>query len=128
MTAGFLLNGYFWQIKFVDPFDPVLVDRTGRRTVGVTDPQFGYIYLSNELYGDRLNRVLIHELGHCTMVSFHLLDNIRYFVAPGHQIEAEEWICNFVADYAYEIFSIAYEVLGEDAWIFVPKKLEEVFS
>lgn len=128
MTGTFLMNGYLWRIKFVDPDDPVLVDRQGKHTVAVTSPMSGYIYLSEDLNGDMLNRVLIHELGHCAMVSFGLIDRIRDFVDPWNQIEAEEWICNFIADYGYQIFSVASQFLGNDAWIFIPQHFEEVFG
>lgn len=121
---SFVLNGHVWHIEFVDAFSDELVDRTGHLTVATTDPQGYVVYLSNELKGDFLNRVLIHELGHCTMVSFGLIDDIHRMVRPECWIEAEEWVCNFIAGYGLKIFSIAYNILGEDAWLFVPYELE----
>lgn len=125
---SFTLNGYLWRVKFVDPFSEKLRDRTGHITVATTDPNTNCVYLSNGLHGDFLNRVFIHELGHCTMVSFGLLDDIHRMVRPEFWIEAEEWICNFIADYGRRIFEIAYEMLGEDAWLVVPQELERFIA
>lgn len=120
----FRMNGYPWQVKRVDANDPMLVDRTGTLTVGTTDPDYGCVYLSNRLKGGFLSRVLIHELGHCALYSFHLLDDIHRMVYPKYWIEAEEWVCNFIADYGFQIFKIAYRVLGDEAWRCIPKELE----
>ena len=122
------MNGDIWHIQFVDPASPKLVDRTRTYRLATTDGDSGYIYLSNTLSGDMLNRVLIHELGHCAMFSFGLLDDIHRMVHPKHWIEMEEWVCNFIADYGYLIFSIAYTVLGDDAWIYIPAELERFIA
>ena len=116
----FTMNGYFWKIRFVNPLSAYLIDRTNTRTVATTDPAEHTVYLSNALHGDFLTRVLIHELGHCAMASYHLLDDIHRMTYPKYWIEAEEWVCNFIADYGFQIFSAAYDVLGDDAWLYVP--------
>lgn len=113
---------------FVDPSSDWLVDRTGNLTVATTDPHTRYIYLSTDLSGDFLNRVLIHELGHCVMISYDLLDDIHRMVYPEYWIEAEEWVCNFIADYGLKIFSEAYRILGDDAWLVVPYELEKMVA
>ena len=124
----FTMNGYLWQIVFVDPYDPMLVDRTGVLTVATTDPTTLTIYISNEISGEFLTQVLIHELGHCAIFSFDLLYDIHRMVKPKYWVEAEEWVCNFIADYGAKIFSIAYSVLGDDAWIFIPYELERLIA
>lgn len=78
--------------------------------------------------GDFLNRVLIHELGHATMVSYDLLQTIHQMVYPEYWMEMEEWICNFIADYGLQIFRHAYEILGERAWVYVPQELERLVA
>lgn len=103
----------------------MLVDRTGTRTVATTDPKTKCVYLSSTLQGDFLTQVLIHELGHCALVSFNLLDDIHKMVRPEYWIDAEEWVCNFIADYGLKIFSAAYSILGEDAWTYIPYELEK---
>lgn len=119
---GFIMNGYLWHIYFVSPNDPVLTDRTGHKTVATTDPVTQCIYLSDTLHGEFLVTVLIHELSHCATISHHLLQDIHQVVAPEYWIEAEEWICNFVADYGLKIFDIAMKFLGDQ---YFPKSLKQ---
>lgn len=118
-NASFVLNGYFWRVRFVHPLSPRLRDRTGHQTVATTDPSSHIVCISEQLSGDFLNRVLIHELGHAAMISFGLLDDIHRMVRPECWIEAEEWVCNFIADYGVRIYAAAYDVLGDDAWLCV---------
>lgn len=125
---SFTLNGISWKVRFVSPTSPMLMDRTLVQTVATTDPQSKTVYLSDRLYGDFLNRVLLHELGHCAMISFGLLSDIHRMVRPECWIEAEEWICNFIADYGLQIFSAAYHILGDDAWLVVPGELERFIA
>lgn len=124
----FTMNGYSWRVCFVDSDDPMLVDRTGELTVATTDPETLRVYISNALDGSFLTRVLVHELGHCAMFSFGLLDDIRRMVHPRYWIEAEEWVCNFIADYGMKIFSVAYSILGERAIEVVPYEVERLVA
>lgn len=112
----FTMNGDLWRVRFVHPDSSLLIDRTGRRTVATTDPVSMCVNLSSELEGAFLRRVLLHELGHCALISFGLLDDIRSFLPPDKWVAAEEWVCNIVADYGDEIYRAAYNVLGEAAW------------
>lgn len=106
----------------------MLVDRTNTMTVATTDPETLTVYLSKDLSGDFLIKVLLHELGHCAMYSFGLLDDIHRMVDPKHWIEAEEWVCNFFADYGFKIFSIAYDVVGFDALGYIPIEFNKLAS
>lgn len=108
------MNGYSWGVTFVDANSAYLIDRSGRKTVATTDFHRQMIYLSRELRGDFLRTVLLHELGHCTMFSYHILDDIHSFVYPSKRIEAEEWVCNFIADYGDEVFRLAEDILTPD--------------
>lgn len=119
------MNGYSWKIRFVLHDSPMLVDRTGTLTVATTDPRTLTLYLSEELSGDFLMTVLIHELGHCALYSFGFLRRIKRMVLPEYRIEMEEFICNFLADYGFRIFKIAYQTLGYDAWKLIPGELEK---
>ena len=125
---GFTMNGYSWRVCFVDSNDPMLVDRTGALTVGTTDPSTLRVYISRDLDGSMLTRVLIHELGHCTMFSFGLLDDIHRMVHPRYWVEAEEWVCNFIADYGMKIFTVAYDILGNHAINVVPYEIERMVA
>lgn len=125
---SFSMNGYFWKVRFVDEQDSSLVDRTGHRTIATTDPVTHTINLAQGLDGDFLVRVLIHELGHCAMISYDLLDDIHRMTYPEHWIEAEEWVCNFIADYGFQIFSVAYDMMGDKAWLYVPYRIDRALA
>lgn len=112
MTAFFYMNKDLWQVDFIYPLSPLLVDRTNRLTVATTDPKTRRVYLSWDLGGSFLSRVLIHELSHCAMVSFGLLRAIHRMVRPEYWIDAEEWMCNYIADYGQGIFFIADQILS----------------
>lgn len=123
--STFRMNGYSWQIQRVTPDDPMLVDRTGVRTVATTDPMTRTVYLSTDLYGDFLIQVLLHELGHCALFSFGLIEELHRMVYPEYWMDAEEWVCNFIADYGFQIFSSAYRTLGWRALDKIPEGLEK---
>lgn len=103
-----------------------LIDRTGSKVVATTDPRTRTIYLLDTLDGSFLNTVLIHELGHAVMFSYGLLNDIHRVVRREDWIDAEEWICNFIADYGLRIFSIVSSVLGENALVYIPYELERL--
>lgn len=119
-----MMNGQLWHVKITDSNSPMLVDRTGEKRVATTDPRTHRVYLSNELDGEFLTTVLIHELGHCVMFSYGLIDEIHMAVHPDYWLDAEEWICNFIAEYGLKIFSTAHQILGDEAWSFIPYELE----
>lgn len=57
----FKLGDDIWRIRYVDYNDPILVDRTGKATVAVTDLETMTVYISNQISGEFLTKVLIHE-------------------------------------------------------------------
>ena len=124
MIDEFYMNGLHWNVRWTKSTDPILVDRTGSLTVAVTDPDSMTIYLSNKLRGEFLTRVVLHELSHAMMYSYHYLDEIHRYCKKRYWIEMEELIANLIADRAYEIFQRAYDIVGDDAIRFVPYGLE----
>ena len=124
----FYLNGLVWKIRVVNHRNSMLMDRTGTFTVATTDPITKTIYLSSDLHDGMLVKVLIHELGHCAMISFNLLEDIHRMVKPEYWFEAEEWLCNFLSDYGFKIFSIAYSILCEDAFDYVIYRFERMIA
>jgi hypothetical protein len=122
------MNGVRWAVAFADPTDPVLVDRTGRRTVAVTDAASRTVYLSVELTPPFLYRVLVHELAHCAMLSYGILAELHAIVPYDRWIEAEEWVCNFIADYGAAVYESAYGVLGCSAWTAIPPEFDRYMS
>lgn len=123
-----MMNGDVWRTIFVPSNSPELVDRTGKLTVATTDPKNKVVYLSQTLQGDFLMTVFIHELGHCAMISFGMLDEIHRMVYPEYWIEMEEFICNFLADYGFKVFKIAYKTMGYDAWKLIPSEFEKYIA
>lgn len=119
------MGGILWRVAVVPAHSDVLVDRTGTLTVATTDPTTHTVYLSESLSGAFLARVVVHELGHCAMVSFGLISEIRRLVPPGNWVEMEEFCCNFIADYGYTIYSDAYHILGQEALYIVPEFIEK---
>lgn len=128
MIDKFYISSDLWHVRFTNPNNPILVDRRNVLTIGVTDPETMTIYLSNKLRGQLLNRVLIHELGHATLYSTGLLEELHRVVYPEYWVEAEEELCNFLADYGHQIFGIAYSVLGDEAIQVVPYHMEKLIA
>lgn len=129
----FIINGIFWRVEIVDPDSPYLIDRTNQYRLATTDPNTKCIYLSNELsHGERkqsmAERVLIHELGHCVIFSYDLFDDIHRMVKPEYWIEAEEWVCNFIADYGFTIFSVAKTIYYNGAFHVTVQELEKLVA
>lgn len=112
MLRQFYMNGDLWRVQFVSPHDSVLIDRTGKRTLAVSDYSTMTISIVNSLHGELLNRVFIHELGHCVMFSYGLLQELHRMVKKRHWIEAEEWCCNLLADYGCFVIRTARDILG----------------
>lgn len=117
MNKIFTMNGYLWRVLFVTPESDLLIDRTGSRRVATTDANTLCIYLSSELKGEFLRKVLVHELGHAVMFSYDLLSAVHSFVRPNQWVEAEEWMCNFIADYGDRIFNIANTILSPSYYL-----------
>lgn len=115
------MNGRYWRVIFVEPDNPFLIDRTGSSRIATTDPNTNCVYISTDLNGRSLETVLVHELGHCVMVSYGLISDIRRMVRPEYWVEIEEWICNFISDYGYEVFQVATDILETDAFMVVPR-------
>lgn len=96
--------------------------------MATTDPSRQMIFLSNRLEGDFRVRVLLHELSHVVLFSYGLTNVIHRHVNPRDWIFAEEWICNFMADYGYIVFQAAYDILGEDALPIVTDEMIKAIS
>lgn len=122
------MNGILWKIKFINPDNIMLMDRTGIYNLATTDPDTLTIYISNILYGKKLQKVLIHELAHCAMFSFNLIPEIHRMVKPEYYIEAEEWVCNFISDYGLKIFNIMYSIFKENTIYYIPYEIEKFIA
>ena len=86
-----IVNGLKWRVVFTDNPYNLIVDGTKR--LGVTDREKLTVYLSDELYGDMLEKVLLHELTHVWLYSY------GYDLPVG----TEELISAFVDTYTGEL-------------------------
>lgn len=122
------MNGDLWKVRFVSPYDSVLIDRTGQRTLAVSDYSTMTISIANNLYGEFLNRVFIHELGHCVMFSYGLLPELHRMVKKRYWTDAEEFVCNILADYSHFVIGTARDILGNRFTYVAPVGAERMIA
>ena len=128
MLKQFYMNGYLWRVRFVSPHDNVLIDRTGHRTLAVSDYSTMTISIANNLHGELLNRVFIRELGHCVMFSYGLLSELHRMVKKRYWVDAEEFVCNILADYGQFVIGTARDVLGNQFTYVSPVGMERMIA
>lgn len=68
----FIINGEKWRVIFVYSRHPALLKPNGDFAIGACDDFSKTIYLSNNLSGEYLKRVLCHEITHAVMFSFNI--------------------------------------------------------
>ena len=68
----FIINGESWNVVFVDPWHPMLLKPDGEYAIGACDDYSNTIFLSKNLSGDRLKRVLCHEITHAALFSYRV--------------------------------------------------------
>lgn len=122
------MNGDLWRVQFVPSQDDVLIDRTGSRTLGVSDYSTHIISIANNLHGELLNRVFIHELGHCVMFSYGLLTELHRMVKKRYWVDAEEFVCNILSDYGQFVIGTARDILGNQFTYVSPVGMERVIA
>lgn len=103
----FELNDIYWEMKYAPSNSSVLIDRTGELKLACTDPITKCIYISDKLSGELKAKVVKHELCHCVLLSYGLLNDIHRMTKPENRIEMEEYICNIVSDYSSIINTIS---------------------
>lgn len=126
MLRQFYMNGDIWRVRFVSPNDNVLIDRTGKRTLAVSDYSTMTISIANNLNGELLNRVFIHELGHCVMFSYGLLTELHRMVKKRYWVDAEEFVCNILSDYGQFVIGTARDILGNQFIYVSPVGMERM--
>lgn len=92
----FIINGESWHILLVDPHHPKLYRSDGSLSIGACDDWTKTIYVSNELTGRMLKKVLCHEITHAAMFSY----NVEL------SLEQEELLADIAATYGAEIIQI----------------------
>ena len=128
MLRQFYMNGDIWRVQFVPSQDDVLIDRTGNRTLGVSDYSTHIISIANNLHGELLNRVFIHELGLCVMFSYGLLPELHRMVKKRYWVDAEEFVCNILADYSHFVIGTARDILRNKFTYVAPVGAERMIA
>lgn len=108
----FAVNGEAWRVVGVEPGDPRLVDREGKRTVGTADPTTRTVHISSDLVPPMLDKVLLHEVAHAITMSHGLLGALHGYMESGDWVGVEEWGAQLVENHGIEAAAIASEVLG----------------
>lgn len=99
----FIINGEIWYIEYVPANDIILLRPDGVYTVGVCDDITKTIYLSEELYGDFLKKVLAHEITHAAMFSYNVF--LTY--------DQEELVADLIATFGEEIIEITNLIFNQ---------------
>lgn len=95
------MNGERWKVVVVPSTSKWLARSDGTLTLGVTDSNVMTVFLSKQLRGSLLRKVLLHELTHAWMFSYdyHL------------SLDEEEFVCDFLASNAEAIIAKADEII-----------------
>lgn len=128
MINDFFINGNLWKVRFVFPNSRYLVDRTDELRVATTDPNIDTIFLSMELHGELLRKVLIHEITHVILWEYQIIQRIHKYCKPMYRIAMEEEICNVLAEYGEIVFQTAYRVMGGEAIFIIPQEMERLIA
>lgn len=97
------IAGQQWQVQKVESHHPGLfVDSTACR--GACWCGQAEIYISNELKGDQISRVVMHELAHAYVYSTQAITPESW---------TEEDVCEMFAIYAWEMSALCQQVCSE---------------
>lgn len=107
----FNVNGIIWELRFVAPSDPVLINNSGCRTLGCTSILDNTVYISESVRKDKIKNVLTHELAHCVIFSYNIDAYLDVMAKPNHRVDLEELICGIIERHSYEILELATDLL-----------------
>lgn len=92
----FTINGERWDVVYVPFYHYKLEKSDGQFSVGACDDIDKRIYLSEELQGRFLKKVLCHEITHAAMFSYNV--DLTY--------DEEELVADLIATYGEEVVDI----------------------
>lgn len=98
----FTINGIDWNLIFVNGASSHLLRSDGTISLAVTDWNSRSIFVSTAPKWAYLRRIITHEICHAICFSYDI-------ELP---LEQEEILCDFVATYGDEVFSIVDMVLS----------------
>lgn len=99
----FIINGEWWHVTYVPPFNLVLKRPDGVFAAGVCDDPSKTIYISDNLDLDFTKKVLAHEITHAAMFSYDVL--LTY--------EQEELVADLIATFGEEIIDITNFIFNQ---------------
>lgn len=99
----FKINDVTWKISVVPPNFPLLRKPTGEYTIGACDNLMQTIYLSDELSGPLLEKVLCHEITHAAMFSYNI----------DLSLDQEELVADLISTYGDEIISVTERIFSK---------------
>lgn len=102
----FIINGETWYIVFVPSNSFILYRSDGSLSIAMCDDDTKTIYISNQIKGNFLRKVLCHEITHAAMFSYNV--NLT--------VDQEELLADLVATYGYEIIYITNEIFRKLKW------------
>lgn len=111
MIGSIVINGDVWRVLRVNEGDPALIDRTGSPRVATTDPATMCVYVSESVKGSFLDTVLLHEAGHCALVSYGMLEGLHRGIPRESWVFVEEWACNLLANHSREVLAAVNKAL-----------------
>lgn len=94
------INGVEWKLVFVPALSNLLTRSDGSRTVGMTDGNTHAIYISEDISGKFLKKVITHELCHANMISRDIYMSIW----------DEEILCDVIASYGEDILDLTRDI------------------
>ena len=122
----FTMNGCTWCVKYVMANSKELIDRTGKYRAATTDPKTLMIYISDTVPEGKLPQVLIHEMTHAAIFSYNLLPDIHRMVKKRYWVEAEEWVCNLLANHAADILCTASRMTDINIFEMIPREFDRL--
>lgn len=103
MNNTFVVNGISWSVKYVNSTDEILRRPDNILTLGVTDFTTKTVYISRQLHGRLLNKVVLHELCHVVVFCYNI----------GWCKDREEELCDFIANYSEKIVAVGAHIIAE---------------
>lgn len=99
----FIINGISWKLKFVPPQYPLLQRLNGEYTIGACDNLTRTIYISENLGGKLLRKVLCHQITHAAMFSYNV----------SLSLEQEQLVADLISTYGDEIIQITNKIFSK---------------
>ena len=99
----FLINKVYWKLSVVPANFPLLQRLDGSYAIGSCDNLTRTIYISENIHGDLLKKVLCHEITHAAMFSYGV----------DLSFDQQELVANLISTYGDEIVFITNKIFSK---------------